>query len=227
MDQQERQIWCNWPHEENARELDELAQMTARCFAWTQFFSEQACEQLRLLEGSFVWFSRYEHFDKLIMTFGCTEAELRAKIIELMLPNVARDVTFRRKDLYDARAWAYITLDCFAELDADPRTGEPSPYSDPRIGHLPLIHFGINKQWQVSRDSFKVKHRLTSYATRKAKMVFSHPDLDARFDNARWAADGEFPRTMPIADIKVALFADVEKRCAQHMVTIVDQENTP
>lgn len=177
----------------------------ARCDAWRSFLHSENLAKLKRLKGHVLWFNQYEHFEKLIMEFDCTEAQLRRAIAKIVRPQF-RDTAFvfKRADIYDARAWAYLPLNWFAEIDER---------------EIPVVQFGLKLPVSVSRRDFTLTHRLKD-GGRFAEMTFSATWLDHRFRGQRWCADGRFSKEATRAEMTASLFSRVEKQCRFHLVTI-------
>lgn len=213
--------WCNWPHRENKRDPGDLNKVSARCDAWRSFLQSETIAKLKKMKGNCIWFNKYEYFDKLICEFDCSEKRLRSVVKSLMRSGHEVPVDFTRRDIYDARAWAYISLSCFAKIDGNGRSGA-SYYSSDVLKHneIPVVQFGIKQPWTVSRSCFTLAHRLKN-DKRYAIMTFNHPQLDLRFDGKRWVADGMFPRKATRKEMTEYLFAKVKNECAKHLVNII------
>lgn len=213
--------WCGSPNHSNMRELDDLFKVGARCDAWRSFLKSKTVAALRQIKGHVIWFNRYEHFETLICEFDCTESKLTAVIKGLMLPKSREIVEFVRRDIYDARAWAYLPLGCFTKTTGfNKRTDtERMQYDVLALNEMPIVQFGIRKPWVVTRDCFTLRHRIKD-GGRFAEMTFAHPQLDTRFRNLRWVADGMFPREAKRADIEAVLFAKVREEAANYLVSI-------
>lgn len=220
--------WCNWPNREYQRGDNDLYLTGLRCDAWREFFSSETLRTLKRIKGHCIWFNRYEYFDKLIAEFDCAERTLRNVIKGLLLPGFQdRPIDFLRSDIYDARAWARVPLNWLLEGlqsfgERDPNQPRQWQHEVLETNQVPEIQFGVKKPWIVTRDCFSLRHRLKDDG-RFAEMTFAHPDLDPRFENKRWVADGKFAREATRAEMEAALFAQVEERCARHLVTITEQ----
>lgn len=201
--------WCNWPHREFAREVNDLNIMGARCDAWRAFLTSDTMKRLRRVKGHFIWFNRYEMFCKLIAEFACTERQLRKAISELVRPEFSGEpYAFQRSDIYDARSWAKLPLSWFAEIDER---------------EVPVIEFGLRLPWTVNRKDFTLRWR-HKRGRKLAVMTFANPAIDDRFEDRRWVAEDLFPPNATRQEMWDALFAEVTKKCRTHLVTIVDQE---
>lgn len=179
-------------------------------------------EALHKIKGRIIWFNRYEYFDNLICEFPCSEKKLREVITGIMRPGHELSVEFTRNDIYDSRAWAYLPLDCFVDVQGiNKRISRKRGWQHDTLdrNEMPVAHFGIDLPWVVSRDCFKLAHRLKD-GGRFAEMTFAHPYLDPRFNNLRWVADGQFQREATRAEMESDLFSKVEERCKKYKVTI-------
>lgn len=217
--------WCDWPHRKNERELGEVYKVGARCDAWRLFLRSETVAKFKKIKGSVIWFNRHEYFDKLICEFDCSEKKLRSVIKLLMIKGHEMPVEFVRKDIYDARAWAYLPLSCFVKIDIlefSERRGENHwQHEILKYNEMPVVQFGIRLPWIVSRSCFTLSHRLKNNK-RCAVMTFSHPQIDSRFDDRRWAGEHIFPREATRKEMTKYLFAKVESECIKHLVTISD-----
>ncbi len=218
--------WCSWPNREYMRPFTDLARMGARCDAWRAFLDSKTVAILRRMKGAVIWFNQYEAFDKMICEFDCSVARLAAVLSKLMLPDRRYRPTFTRNDIYDARAWAKIPLDCFVPVkDMKPRTRLDGMWQNEVLpaNEVPLLSFGVKVPWTVSRDCFTLRHRIKrSDGRRYAVLTFSHKQLDPRFENRRWCADGTFPRDMELGAVRAALWEKVERECKQYLVTVTE-----
>jgi len=205
----------------NWRETDDLYKVGARCDAWRTFFKSETIAKLKKIKGRVIWFNRYEYFDKLICEFDCSEKKLRAVIKSLIIPGREMPIMFVRKDIYDARAWAYLPLSCFAEINGCNERSDKNhwQYDILKSNEMPVIQFGLKKKWVVDMGCFKIKHRLKD-GMRFAVMTFEHSQLDSRFDGKRWVAEQMFPRETTKEEMTEALFAKVKAECVKHIVTI-------
>jgi hypothetical protein len=215
--------WCNWPHRENKRGPDDLYKVGVRCDAWRSFLQSETIAKLKKIKGSVIWFNKYEYFDKLICEFDCSEKKLRSVIESLMRRGHEKPVEFLRRDIYDARAWAYLSLSCFAGIDGcNERSGKNHwQHEILKYNEIPVVQFGIKLPWVVSRSCFTLTHRLKN-GERFAIMTFDHPQLDLRFDSKRWVGKETFPRETTRKEMTEHLFATVESECAKHLVAISD-----
>ena len=213
--------WVDWPNHKYARDIEDLYKVGRRCDAWREFFRSETIEKLKKIKGYILWFNRYSYFERLICEFDCSEKKLRMTIESLMRTGHETPVTFVRKDIYDARAWADLPLNCFAEIDGcNERSGEVLwQHHEILKNEMPIIQFGIRKRWVVSRDLFVLTHRL-KYGERFATMTFSHPQLDPRFENKRWVAEKTFHKEASRKEMTEALFAEVEQECTKYLVKI-------
>lgn len=224
MPRPEKGGWCSIPLRKYANDLDDLRTMGLRCDAWRDFLSSRTIRLLSRLKGYFCYFNRYEHFDRLIVEFDCPEDKLRAALVGLMKRDASQTVDFVRNDIYDSRAWAYIPLDRFVTVKgAKRRTTREFIWSgnDLKRNEVPLVQFGIKLPWTVSRECFTLNHRL-KHGQRFAVMTFKHPQLDRRFKDCRWVADGTFPAETSRIEMERVLFAKVKAECARNLVTIVE-----
>jgi len=208
-EQKQTPRWCNWPHREFAREVNDLNVMGARCDAWRAFLTSDTMQRLRRVKGHFIWFNRYQMFDHLIAEFDCTERRLRKVISELVRPEFAGEsYTFQRKDIYDSRAWAALPLAWFAKIDER---------------EVPFIEFGLRLPWTVSRKDFTLRWRW-KHGRKLAVMTFDNSCLDPRFEKKRWVAEDRFPQEATRQQMWDALFAEVTEKCRTFLVTIVDKD---
>ena len=216
--------WCSWPNRDYMRPFTDLARMGARCDAWRAFLDSRTVAILRRMKGSVIWFNRYEYFDKLFCEFDCSDARLAAVVSKLMPLNRRRRPTFKRNDIYDARAWANIPLDFFVPAkDMKPRTKMDQMWQEDVLpaNEVPLLSFGVRVPWTVSRDCFTLRHRIKG-GERFAVMTFAHPQLDPRFQNRRWCAEGTFPRDMTLDAVESALWDEVSDKCRDYLVTVME-----
>lgn len=215
--------WCNWPNQEYARNLEDLARMGARCDAWRKFFSSGTLRRLSRLEGTVIWFNRYEAFDKLLVECNCTEKQLRSAIKKMLLPDFKSHVyEFKRQDIYDAISWAKIPLNLFVTglEECAQRDGlEHWQYEILARNEVPLVQIGIKLPWTVSRNCFSIVDRVRD-GRKITVMICNHPDIDPRFNGKRWVAEGEFSPGTPKSQKMETLFAKVEVECLKHQVTI-------
>jgi hypothetical protein len=223
MSKSEKGGWCGWPDHSNMRATEDLFKLGARCDAWRIFFKSKAIASLKKINGHIIWFNRYEYFDKLICEFDCPQKQLISVLSRLMHPDHRVHIEFLRNDIYDARAWCYLPLSCFVNVEGfAKRTGIKHLQSEIlEINEMPVVEFGIKLPWTVTRDCFTLTHRIKGSA-RFAEMTFAHPQLDPRFNNCRWVADGMFPRETERKEMEDVLFARVQAECSKHQVTIVD-----
>ncbi len=221
--------WCNWPSVSQAREIEDLYKVGARCDAWRAFLNSDTVKKLKRVKGYILWFNKWEHFDKLLCEFECTEKKLRAVIKSIMRPGHEMPIEFIRTDIYDAKGWTRLPLSCFAEIEnCNERTGEEHwQYEILEKNEMPIVQFGLPMPWTVSRDCFTLTHCLKDDIAqgvccrrRHAVMTFNHPQLDRRFDGKRWVADMIFPRESKRKEMTEKLFAKVKAECAKHLVTI-------
>lgn len=217
--------WCTWPNREYAYKIDDLRKVGARCDAWRAFFQSESIKKLRRLKGSVLWFNMYEYFDTLICEFECSEKQLRTALRGMMRPGKERPIEFKHEDIYNATAWAYLPLDCFVEASGfNARSSNDRPFSDSAVlekHEIPNLRIGIKLPRSVPRSQFKLTHRLNG-DRRFAEIHYYGPELERRFKDKRWCAEGTFPREATRQEMEAALFAKVEERCAEHMVTITD-----
>jgi len=213
--------WCNWPYPGYKRDINDLAKVGARCDAWRSFFESPAHAKLQKVKAHVIYFNKYEYFDKLICEFDCSEKKLRNIIESLMRPGHEAPVNFVRKDIYDARAWSYLPLTCFVEINGcNERSGKRLwQWEVLEHNEVPIIQFGIRLPWIVSRSCFTLTHRL-KHGARYAVMTFYHDLIDSRFNGKRWVGEEMFPREATRKEMMEHLFAKVEKECAKHLVTI-------
>jgi len=213
--------WVGWPNQEYARDFEDLSKTGARCDAWRSFLQSETMAALKKVKGYVLYFNQHSYFDTLILECTCSEKKLRAVIEPLMRPDYKEPIICLRNDIYDARAWAHIPLNCFAEINGcnDRRGKSIWQHEVLEQNEMPIVQFGIKKPWVVKRECFTLTHRLRDH-DRKATMVFNHPQLDFRFKGGRWVADQVFPREATRAEMAAVLFAKVEKECANHLVTI-------
>ncbi|MFH1635029.1 MAG: hypothetical protein ABIG63_13625 [Chloroflexota bacterium] len=214
--------WVVWPNRKYATDINDLARMGIRCDLWREFFSSPALDRLNRLRGHIIWFNRHQAFDVLICEFDCSESRLTKAIKEMMRP--AREVVFKRNDIYDPRAWAYLPLDCFLDVHGLKPRGKVrdqwlSESEILRLGEIPLIHFGVKKAWVVNARCFTSRHRMKD-GRRFGQMTFSHADLDGRFENKRWVADGWFAKEASGKQVHDVLLSQVKEKCVRCLVTI-------
>lgn len=220
-----RQSWCDLPDRKtHMRDTEDLYKVGARVDAWRSFLGPTTVKKLKRIKGNVVWFNKWEHFDKLICEFDCTEKQLR-RVIESLLRPGHEVPDFLRNDIYDARAWASVPLNYFVEeASFNPRAiKKPFHWEILEAHEVPLVQFGIELPWVVSRNCFSLAHRLKGDG-RFAEMSFAHPQLDARFENRRFVADGIFRREATRKEMEEALFAKVEIECHRCLVTIQPEE---
>jgi hypothetical protein len=199
--------WITWPRRDYSEDITQLYRQGARCDAWRAFLQSKTVAAFKRVKGHVIWFNRYENFEKLIVEFDCSEAALRRVIAKLVRPAFrGLPFEFKRDDIYDARAWARLPLNWFADIDER---------------EIPVVQFGIRLPVSVPRSAFTLSHRL-KWPGRFAEMVFEAPWLDARFKGRRWAADGTFAKDATRAEMMASLFAQVESRCKAARVTITD-----
>lgn len=220
--------WCIWPNPDYARAAEELYQAGLRCDLWREFFRTETGAALERLGAQSIWFNRYEYFDKVGCTLKCSEHNAQAGLRALMRPGHECPVEFKRIDIYEPRGWCVLPLDCFVDTSAanfQPRAGIGQHWQHEVLekNEMPVLQCGVLKSWTVSRDCFTLKHRV-KFGIRHAEMTFAHPDLDSRFGNKRWVADGEFKAGATRADMTAALFLEVERRCRENLVTLVEPE---
>jgi hypothetical protein len=219
--------WCNWPNRDYQRATTDLFQVGARCDAWRAFLSSDTMKRLNRVKGRIIWFNQYEYFDTLLAEFDCSEATLRKVIREILLPEFRDNAfAFRRKDIFDARAWATVPLNWFTQgLDGfQQRKDDRRRFQNEVLEacEVPKVQFAIKLPWDVTSDYFTLKHRLKN-GQRVAELLFDHPELDPRFQGRRWVADGVFPTATSRAEMLKALFRQAEEKCANHQVRIIDR----
>lgn len=202
--------------------------MGAVCDAWRTFLSSKTMDRLIRLKGSINWFSKWEYFDVLNFEFECDEASLLKTIRQLLLHEFRQqEFTFRRTDIFDARAWLHVPLNYLVNgLEGfNARTGsEGRRYQDEVLKkhEVPKIRFGIKKSWDVTTSDFSLKHRLKD-GRRFAELFFTHPNLDPRFVGNRWVAEGEFAKEATRPEMLEALLLRVEEKATQHHFRIIDR----
>ena len=212
--------WCTWPNRKYARDVEQLTRMAIRCDAWRMFFSSTA-QTLKKLKGHIIWFNRYEAFDKLLCEFECSERHL----VKTIRPLMRRDIplVFRRSDIYDARAWLTLPLDCFVKIDGtNPRTRDPRFQDEAlKLNETPIVRFSIRKKWIIDWECFTIQRRRR--AGRVTDIVtFAHPDIDSRFEGGRWCAQKVFPAGTPKKQREAELLSIVREKAAQYLVTITE-----
>jgi len=225
------------PDIEHALELEDLYKCGARCDAWRAFFQSRTLATLRKLKGHLIWFNRHEYFDRLICEFDCPEKKLRqtleALVVSALTPKYIQRlrhpkgrpaITFLRDDLYDARAWCRIPLDHFIPIPSGGFTART--HDDSHSGYvlkhneMPVLQFGLQLPWIVSRDCFTLTHRLKD-GGRFAEMFFKHPQLNPRFQGRRWVADQNFPRNTTGQHMEETLIALVQANAPKYLFAIV------
>jgi hypothetical protein len=213
--------WIHNPDRDFMRDGADLFKVGARCDAWRAFLNSKTVAALKKIKGHVIWFNQHEYFDKLICEFDCSERRLTAVIEGLMRPGHQMPVKFSRVDIYDARAWCYLPLSCFAHTRGfKERSGVKHWGSEVlELNEMPMVEFGIKLPWVVSRDCFTMTHKVKG-DVRFAEMGFAHPQLDAHFKNCRWVADGTFTRDATRKEMEDALFAKVQAKCRNYQVTI-------
>lgn len=220
-----RAPWCNWPWREYARDLEDLARLGQRCDAWRRFLSSDTVTALGKLRGHIVWFSKHQAFDRLIMEVSCSQKRLQETLLSLIRARFldTTNLTPLRKDIYDARGWISLTLDHFVSIDRMyPRTGDPSWEHDVLArNEMPIVDIGLQTRWRVSRDCFRCIRRVKRRKP-MAVMVFTHPQLDGRFEGQRWCAEQEWIPGASRQDMETALLPTVAERCKRYLVTIVE-----
>lgn len=208
----EKPNWCDWPDPEYARELGDLNEMGIRCDAWRQFMTSDTLRALKEIDGNFIWFNRYEQYDKLIAYFPCSEERMRETLARLLRPDYReKGFRFRRIDIFDKRAWIYLPVNWFVEA------------LDGVICKPPILQIGIDLPLTVRKAHFTMTHRLKD-GGRFAEMRFNHPDLDERFNKRRWVTHQQFPRAATRQEMFDALFKEVKGKCAQYNVSFADPE---
>lgn len=217
--------WCTWPHREYRREMQDLYSLGARCDAWRQFMQSDVLKRLRKLKGYFIWFNRYEYFDKLIAEFDCSETALRRVIKSLMREEYREQAfEFSRADIFDKRAWAHLPLSWFvAGLDDFNTRDEGKQRWQHEIlaaNEVPELQIGVNLPMTVTANCFTLTHRLKN-GKRFAQMTFNHPSLDSRFRGKRWVADRVFPREATRAEMYTELMKEATEKCRAYDVTIL------
>jgi len=217
-------LWCNWPNRKYARDVEDLTRMAIRCDAWREFFSSETAAAFRRMKGNILWFNRYEYFDKLLCEFGASERQVTATIQGLMRPGHEKPVVFTRNDIYDARAWSHLPLDCFIDVQGmKPRTEDPRwPAEILSLNEMPSLGVSVRKPWVVSAACFSMRSRRKD-GRRIAVMTFAHPQLDDRFNNKRWVAEEEFPVGTNSAEMRTRLLGTVRDKCKKCLVTIEEQ----
>ena len=219
-----RPDWCDWPNRKSSRGPSDLYRVSARCDAWKLFLQSKTIAKLKKISGSCIYFNKYEYFDKLICEFDCSEKKLKSVIKSLMRKDHEMPVEFLREDIYDARAWATLPLDCFAEINGcNERSGKDRwSHEILKYDEMPVVQFGIKLPWIVSRSCFTLTHRLIKDGARRhAKLIFRHPQLRHNFDSTgRWAGERIYPRETTRKMMESDLFAKVKGELAKHLVTI-------
>ena len=223
-----RPDWCDWPNRKSSRGPTDLYRVGARCDAWKIFLQPKTIAKLKKISGSCIYFNQYKYFDKLICEFDCSEIRLRNAIFSLMRKDHELPVAFIREDIYDARAWASLPLDCFAELDGcNERSGKDRwGYDILKYNEMPVVQFGIKLPWVVSRSCFTLTHKLIENGERRrAKITFKHPQLRHNFDSkkGRWAGEDIYPRETTRKEMEDDLFPRVQNELAKHLVTIKEK----
>jgi len=216
--------WCNLPDSKYARETDDLYKVGSRVDAWRGFFGSPASRKIKKLPGNIIWFSKWEHFEKLIVEIDLPEDKAVKIIRKLMLHS--EPIEFLRSDIYDSRAWCELPLSCFVKTKGfNKRTDNHiMQYDVLKYNQMPIVQFGIKKAWAVSRGCFTFSHKIKN-DERYAQLSFDHPQQDERFEGRRWVADGTFPRTATRREMEAALFAKAEAECREHMVTIIKKDD--
>ena len=218
--------WYNWPNREYARTLAEFTSMAVRCDVWRAFFVSPAFKSMNRMKGRIIWFNRSEAFDKLICEFPCSEQGL-IKVLKGVMRRDCGEISFRRNDIYDKRAWMYLPLDMFVDVEGmKPRM--PENYSmgyrhETQVlieNEMPLLCFSVPKPWVVEESCFTLHHRIRE-GRRFAEMTFAHPYLDSRFGK-RWVADGWFAKETKRAEMYDTLLSEVKEKCVGHLVTITE-----
>ena len=199
--------------------------MGTRCDAWRAFLSSSTFEVLAKLRGHVIWFNKYEAFDRLIMEVSCSFKRLREALRGLIRARFldTTNLTPVRKDIYDARGWISLPLDRFVSIHGmHPRTGNPTWEHDVLArNEMPIVDIGLQTRWKVSRDCFHVIRRSKGRKP-MAVMVFSHPQLDERFEEERWCAEQEWIPGANRQDMETALLPKVVERCKRYLVEIVE-----
>lgn len=215
--------WCSWPDTDFKRDTEDLYKTGARCDAWRSFLQSGTVKTLLKIKGRVIWFNRYEYFDRLICEFDCSEKRLIAVIKSLMRSEHGSPLEFVRNDIYDARAWTYLPLSCFAEIEGCGERSGKQHCGNGILKHneMPFVQFGIKKPWVVKRSCFTLTHRLR-HNERFAVMTFNHRQLDFRFKGKRWVGEKTFPSNATRSEMTDHLFKIVENECEKHMVTIID-----
>ena len=218
-----RPKWCNWPDQENIRDLEDLYKVSNRCDAWKAFFNSSAVKKIKKAKGYILWFNKWEHFDKLICEIDLSEKKAQKLIKSLMLPGHEKPIIFKRQDIYDARGWVHLPLSCFVKIKGFNERSGKDHYQNKILEYneMPIVQFGIKLPWSVSRKCFTLTHRL-KYNERHAVMRFNHPDLDHRFEGKRWVAEAIFKPETTRKEMTEKLFTDVEDECAKYLVTITE-----
>ena len=222
--------WCNWPKRANARELEDLARMGARCDVWRKFLTSETLKSFGRLKGRIIYFNRYQYFDHLLIEFDCTEKQLRTAINKRLLPEFTDSLyEFKRIDIYEARAWSHIPLNWFVDgLEGFNKRAMPEKrewdFDILSKNEIPCVQFGIRKPLTISRNCFTMTYRIKD-DHKKAVMICNYPDSEYRFRGKRWVADGIFPRESTRTQMEERLFAQVVDKCKKHLVTITDSEN--
>ena len=213
------------PNREYARRLAEFTSMAVRCDAWRGFFTSPAFKSMNRMKGHIIWFNRSEAFDNLSCEFPCSEQRL-IKSLKGVMRRDCGEISFRRNDIYDKRAWAYLPLDMFVDVEGmKPRMSEPcSGYRGETVilieNEMPLLCFSVPKPWVVEESCFTLHHRIRE-GRRFAEMTFAHPYLDSRFGK-RWVADGWFAKETKRAEMYDTLLSEVKEKCVGHLVTITE-----
>ncbi len=223
-----RPDWCDWPNRKSSRGPSDLYKVSARCDAWKLFLQPKTIAKLKKISGSCIYFNKYEYFDKLICEFDCSEIRLRNAIFSLMRKGHELPVAFLREDIYDARAWASLPLDCFTEVDGcNERSGKDRWNHDIlKYDEMPVVQFGIKLPWVVSRSCFTLAHKLVEDgARRRAKITFRHPQLRHNFDSkkGRWVGEKIYPRETTRKEMEDDFFAEVKNELAKYLVTMEEE----
>lgn len=201
-------MWCGWPHEEFATQIESVCRMGARCDAWRAFMTSSTLEKLRTIKGYFGWFNEHKAFEELLVQFDCSEAEIRSTLASLMRPRFRKEkYAFKRRDIYDARAWAGFPLSWFVDCKTDAR-------------EVPELQVSINLPLHLNRSDFVIKHRVKD-GQRHAEMFCYFDGLATQyFRDGRWVAERKFDLTTTRDQMITALFDDVQAKAKQYQFTI-------
>lgn len=188
---------------------DAVSAIEMRMAVWKAFFSPHVLSVLDTLEMVNTCSPLRYNDTEIMLETGQPESRVAPEIEKLMLPTICKRVEFDRDGLFDSRGWAKLELGNFV-------VG----------GGSLLLRIAVPKPVVVSVSSFKLKHQLTKYGERWARLYcVDRRIVSGRFQDGQQVAERrDFPPETDRSTMFKELFSDATKNARKQLFTVSEDE---